>query len=171
MIKNLLIIFSAVWQEQPVALALYLAKKPMYEALILLIIGSCLGMTLIYFFPEEIRFISRLIHRFFRWLIHLMKKINSNRQLKKIRWYHLWSSKISKLRQKLISHMVNHSSPKIFVFIVAAIPLPGLLPIAIIVTRLLKLSYGYLIILTATITRTYILILTIYKIGGIFGQP
>lgn len=67
--------------------------------------------------------------------------------------------------------MVNHSSPKIFVFIVAAIPLPGLLPIAIIVTRLLKLSYGYLIILTATITRTYILILTIYKIGGIFGQP
>jgi len=168
MLKDLLLVLSAVWQEQPAALAFYLAKKPIWENFLLTLTGALIGATLVFFFPEEVKFVSKQI----RGLLKLIKNlIGLEIKSKTINhfddsWVSKINLKIQSLRQTLINKIVKNGFPQVLIFIVASLPFPGSLPIAIAASRLINLQYSYFIITAATFTRTYLLVLFLYTIGG-----
>jgi len=159
-----LIIFSTIFQEQSVAIALFVANKPFWETFFLLFAGSTLGMVIFYFFPEEFKLITGPIAKLWKIIKKRIAPESLANNIKKSRW----KIRLASFQQELISKIVRNGYPQIIIFIITCLPFPGFFPIAIIAARLLKLKHGFWLIFTANIVKTFILVISVYQIGEIF---
>lgn len=169
MFHEVLIFISSIWQEQAAAVAYYLAGKPMWEALGLLTIGASLGVTFFYFFPEEISLIAKVVRKLFKKLKLYFWPNSIQSQPKNNTWLKNRIGKIQNTRQKLAHKFSKSNYPQIAIFIIAAIPIPGLIPLAVAISRIINLRRGLVIIILATFLRTFILTIVVYEVGGIFA--
>jgi len=158
MVKYLLIILLAALQEQSAATALFLAGKSQGEAFLLTWLGSSLTVVLCYFFPEEVHFLVQV----FRKILRIGPGTNF---LKENFLFQQWQN----FQQQMNEWIKEHHSPQVAVFLVAAIPIPGLIVIAIVAARIVKLRWGFGIVFTANVFKTYILVIVIYHFGSLFG--
>lgn len=160
MLQDALLFFSSIWQEQPAAFAFYLAGKTVWETLMLLLISTSIGATILYFFPEEINLMIKIIKK----ILFSSKKQTSQESKIKIFFLNL-NSRLHNHRSYLIEKLAKNGYPKIAIFIVTVIPIPGLLLVAIATARLLNLKHGYYLILIGSVVRTLVLVTTIYRLG------
>lgn len=171
--KYLLIIWSAAWQEQATAIALFIAGFPFKESFSLLLLGSTLGVIVFYFFPEELVFIIKSVGV----LYYKARKLILGAQSQKVnlssnfRWLQLTKQWIGMQQQFLIQRIVKNGYPQTVVFVIASLPFPLFLQIGIVSARLLKLKGRFWIVLGASFVRTYLLVVIVYKIGLIFSGP
>lgn len=158
--ENLIAFLIAVWQIHVATTGLYFRGHNFTETLIVVILGSSLGVATCYYSPEIITF-CRLLKK------PLLPKINSAKPLSISSYYELidflkhWLVKISRYSRENLLRQIG-------IFIITAIPVPNFELIAIAVSRLLKIPYGFQIIMIANMVRVLLLTGGIYYFGEKF---
>ncbi|PIY95556.1 MAG: hypothetical protein COY66_06390 [Candidatus Kerfeldbacteria bacterium CG_4_10_14_0_8_um_filter_42_10] len=172
--KYLLVIWAAAWQEHITAFTLYSQGVPFQETVVLLMTGSTLGAIFLYFVPEEVSFVARLIKALVRfgkkslyWLIR--KKLPVATRPANNSFYQQLRSRLLGIQEILIRKLVrNNKYPQLAVFLFVCIPFPGFLKGGIIQARVLRLKRGFWVILAASFIRNFLIIKGVYQLGAAF---
>lgn len=162
MMDELFFIWSAIWQEQTTAIALYAAGYGFWKGYFILLCGSSIGIVFLYYFPEFVKFISHRV----AFLAKNFVSLNGHRKEKTgfEEWYLRISDTIERSRERLIERLVNHGFPQMAIFFATAIPVPFLFVAPIAAARILKLRRGFTIVYTASVLRSFIIALVVYRV-------
>lgn len=170
--EDSLMVWWAFWQEHSAAVALFIAGRSMSEAFLILWIGSNSWVTLVYFSPEWISYLTRKLFELLALLVPislLLQNPDSNSPLKSNHWFWRTAIRIKEIRERLTQRVAGSKYPLMGVFIMVIIPIWGFLQAAIGITRLLGLRNGFLVIFTGCTLRTYIIVKLAYTFGGLFN--
>ncbi len=159
MIDEIFFAWTAIWQEQTTAVAMYLAGYAFWKGYIVLVSGSSIGIIICYFFPDYTKWLGQ----------RTVESIETatQRRLRDTRlmiWcQHYWLA-IEKARARLIDRIVANNYPQLIVFASTAIPIPFLWLAPIAATRILKLRRGFTIVYSASVVRSLIIALVTYRV-------
>jgi hypothetical protein len=162
MMDELFFVWSAIWQEQTTAIALYAAGYGFWKGYFILLCGSSIGIVLLYFFPEYTRFIGHQVSTVARNVVSL------NGYRKETTRFELWCiqlwAAIERERERRIEKLVNHGFPQMAIFFATAIPIPFVFVAPIAAARILKLHRGFTIVYAASVVRSFIIALIVYRV-------
>ena len=162
MMDELFFIWSAIWQEQTTAIALYVAGYGFWKGYFILLCGSSIGIALLFYFPDYAKFIGHHIADLIRNAISLNGYRKEKTRLEQ--WCLRQWSAIEQARARRIDRLVNDGYPQMAIFIATAIPIPFLFVAPIAAARILKLRRGFTIVYAASVLRSFIIALIVYRV-------
>jgi uncharacterized membrane protein len=159
MSDELFFVWSAIWQEQATAIALFVAGYGFWKGFLVLLIGSSIGIFFTFYVPEFIEYSSKPIA--------FCLKHTCGRRKEKL-WYERWAlqlhSAIDRARNRLTHRLVHNGYPQWAVFIAVAIPIPSLYLAPIAAARILNLRRGFTIVYLASVLRSFIIALIVHQV-------
>lgn len=151
---NLMAFFIAAWQIHVATTGLFLRGHGFTETLIVVILGSSSGVTTCYYLPEIIAFCG-FLKKLSLFKINTTKSSSVSSYHELFNFLKYWQTKISRQPRENLLHQIG-------IFIITITPVPNFELIAIAVSRLLKIPYGFQIILFANIVRVLLVV------GGVY---
>ncbi|MFA6271701.1 MAG: hypothetical protein WC693_01150 [Patescibacteria group bacterium] len=167
MLDELFFVWSAIWQEEVTAFAVFLAGYGFWKGFFALLIGSSIGMTLLFYCPEMLLWLGEQT-------IVLTKRVlrqngaNGRSQQMERRLFAI-NAGLQRFRDMLTSYIVNSRYPSAVIFFLVAIPLlPYAVTVSIITARLLKLPRAFLLIFTGNMVGVLTSAIASYRLFVLF---
>jgi len=169
LLDELFFVWSAIWQEEVTAFAVFLAGYGFWKGFLTLLIGSSIGMSLMFYFPEMLLWLGEQTIALTRRVLR-QNGANGRSHQMELRLFAI-NAGLQRFRDMLTSYIVNSRYPSVVIFILVAIPLlPYAVTASVITARLLKLPRAYLLIFTGNMVGVLTTALAAYRLFSLFNH-